>query len=77
MRPTKGWDWRIEKNGVGDYSWEQVTASILMDIRDELKLMNMRLQCPDFIAVPRLLREIRRNTAKPRKRRLKVVRRSA
>ena len=39
----------------------------LMDIRDELKLLNSTLRCPNFLEVPSILRQIRRNTAKPRK----------
>jgi hypothetical protein len=38
-----------------------------MDIRDELQELNRRLRCPDFLAIPRILRDVRRNTAKPKR----------
>lgn len=63
--------WNIHRDAYGRVEWEAVTVAVLMDIRDELKLMNERLsvlRCPDFIAIPRILREIRRNTTKPKRR---------
>lgn len=38
-----------------------------MDIRDELQKLNALLGCHNFTAIPNVLRGIRRNTAKPRK----------
>ena len=43
--------------------------AVLMDLRDELKQLNRVFACPNFQAVPQILRTIRRNTTKPRKRR--------
>lgn len=40
------------------------TLGVLMDIRDELKLLNNHIQCHEFINIPRVLRAIQRNTAK-------------
>lgn len=55
-------------------TWEQVQVSVLMDIRDELKRLNSLLQCPNFVAVPRKLddikaelRQVRLNTRKRKK----------
>lgn len=42
------------------------TLAVMMDIRDELKSLNNLLQCPNFIGIPRALKAIRANTAKPR-----------
>jgi len=67
-------DWNI---GTGDhegrYIWEQIHTAVLMDLRDELKLltaemrrMNCVIQCPSFIAIPQVLKRISRNTAKPK-----------
>ena len=64
-----------------DTNWEltgtthaDVQCALLMDIRDELKLvtaemrrMNSVIQCSNFIAIPEVLRRISRNTAKPRR----------
>lgn len=47
-------------------TWEGVHTALLMDIRDELKQLNGLLGCPNFVEIPRTLRAIRRNTAKPR-----------
>lgn len=54
-------------------TWERVNLAVLMDIRDELKLvtaelhcMNNVIQCSNFIAIPQILRRISRNTAKPK-----------
>lgn len=43
-------------------NWEQAKAALLMDIRDELQTLNQLLACPNFIAIPRKLDEIARNT---------------
>jgi hypothetical protein len=48
-------------------TWERVNTAILLDIRDELRKMNQTLRCPDFQSIPRVLKEIRRNTTKPKK----------
>lgn len=42
--------------------------AVLMDIRDELKLLNRLLHCENFQRIPRKLDRISFNTAKPRKR---------
>ncbi len=49
-------------------TWPQVQCAILMDIRDELQTLNATLRCPNFLAIPRKLDEIRSNTSKKRKR---------
>lgn len=48
-------------------SWETATVAALYDIRDELKILNSLLRCPNFQAIPRKLDRISANTAKPRK----------
>lgn len=42
-------------------------VAVLMDIRDELQRLNRVFACPNFLDVPRSLRRIAKNTAKPRK----------
>lgn len=57
-------------------TWNDVKLAVLMDLRDELKESRDLLrrlvstfECPNAQAIPTILRSIRRNTAKPRKRR--------
>lgn len=53
-------DWTIHKNVVtGVVSWEGAQLAVLMDIRDELQALNRIIGCPNFVAVPQTLREIR------------------
>jgi hypothetical protein len=49
-------------------SVSECSLVVLQDIRDELKRLNAVLHCTNFLAIPRKLESIRRNTAKPRKR---------
>ena len=61
-------NWRI----TGDMTFEKATLAVLMDIRDELQRLNNLLHCSNFTMFPMLLRQIRRNTTKPsRKRKVK------
>lgn len=53
-------------------SWENARLAALYDIRDELKLLNSLLHCPNFQAIPRKLDRIISNTAKPRKKRTRT-----
>lgn len=45
-------------------SWEAIHTALLMDIRDELQNINATLRCPNFVAIPTVLRSINRNTTK-------------
>lgn len=67
MRRTKNWQWNESPNEAGKYSWDQAIVSVLTDIREELQVINRTLQCPNFLAIPRKLDRIVRNTAKKRK----------
>ena len=49
--------------------WERATVALLMDCRDELKKLNRLMGCENFVAIPRILRDIKRNTTKPRRKR--------
>lgn len=48
-------------------SWDRAQLAALYDIRDELKRMNSILYCPNFLAIPQLLRDINKNTKKRKK----------
>ena len=49
-----------QPDGSSTHSWESINASLLMDIRDELKRMNALLHCSNFVNIPTTLRSIRR-----------------
>ena len=67
-RQGRNVEWQVvEEDGVGT-TWERAGIAVLMDIRRELQRLNGLLSCPNFTAIPRTLRTISRNTAKPRKR---------
>lgn len=55
--------WNLPENN----SWEAVEVAILMDLRDELKQLNRLLSCSNFVAIPSILRGIRKNTTKKRR----------
>ena len=38
-------DWLLRKNSDGNFSWDQVNIAVLMDLRDELKAINRKLDC--------------------------------
>jgi hypothetical protein len=65
----KNVSWKLHTDSDNVLSWESVHAAILMDIRDELQDLNRLLRCPNFIAIPRKLDRISRNTAKPKRER--------
>lgn len=44
---------------------QEARLAVLMDIRDELKKLNGLLRCQNFIDIPHVLKDIRRNTHKP------------
>ena len=53
--------------------WDQVPMALLMDIRDELRAVRNaldplhRLNCPDFLRIPRTLGAIKTNTTKAKR----------
>jgi hypothetical protein len=59
--------WILNKDHQGYLSWDQIHAALLMDIRDELTRINMRLNCRETLAMPELLRKIAKNTTKPKR----------
>jgi len=59
-------DWELPDKG--SLTIEQAELAVLMDIREQLRALNRLLGCENFIAIPRVLREIRSNTAKPKER---------
>ena len=56
-------------DGSRTHSWESIQTAVLMDIREELKMLNRLLHCSHFVDIPRRLERIARNTAKPKRKR--------
>lgn len=66
-------NWRITNDNVcwGAEQYDYMQLAVLMDIRTELQTLNRVFQCRNFLAIPRKLDRISKNTAKPRKRKAK------
>lgn len=47
-------------------SFDGAQLAVLMDIRDELQGIRTRLDCHETLSIPRLLRDIKRNTSRYR-----------
>ena len=63
-------NWHLpELTEASDHSYEIAQLALLMDLRNELRTLNRVVTCSNFLAIPTTLRQISRNTAKPRKRR--------
>lgn len=60
----KNSNWQIR-----EITYPGAQLAVLMDIRDELKQLNVLLHCENFQRIPHKLDRVGRNTAKPRKRR--------
>lgn len=69
------YNWKVtDDGGVHSISVEHSQLAVLMDIRRELKeanghlrVLSSRMNCPQFLSIPRVLKRISRNTAKKRK----------
>jgi len=46
--------------------------AVLMDIREELKLLNGLFRCPNFRQIPSKIDAIRKNTARPKRKKKKL-----
>lgn len=68
MARHKDINWKLSDFGLGGcIQTEQCTLAVLMDIRDELKRINTRLDCHETLSIPALLRRIKANTTRKRK----------
>jgi len=68
MARFKDVNWTLPANTDGSIkSWEAVNLAVLMDIRDQLEVLNRVFACPNFQAVPQLLKAIKANTTKPKR----------
>jgi len=66
----KNVEWDLANSQGNVFSWEGVGFAVLMDIRDELQTLNRLLGCHNFVEFPSILRSIRDNTAKPKRRKV-------
>lgn len=48
-------------------NWTHVQVELLMDIRAQLQTLNRGFQCENFLRIPKTLDQIRRNTARRRR----------
>lgn len=69
-------EWKLSDNADGTIPVSYAQIAVLMDLRDELKKLNRLLSCENFTSIPALLRMIRENTAKPKRKRKPVKRRT-
>lgn len=71
MARRKDVSWSVPEQG--DYiSHEQATLAVLMDIRDEMKELKQIFRCHNAQDIPNILRGIRRNTHRPKRRKKKI-----
>ena len=69
MARFKDVNWSLRETASGQpHSNDDVTQAILMDLRDELKRLNVVFACERFQCIPHVLDQIRRNTTKRRSR---------
>jgi hypothetical protein len=69
------YNWKINTNSNGTTPTEDATLAVLMDIRDELKALNILFHCTNFTEMPHTLKRIER--AIPRRKRNAKLRRVA
>jgi hypothetical protein len=68
IEPDVKWDLRYNHDGC-TAPLDRIQATLLMDIRRELKTLNDVLRCGSFQRIPYHLNRIAANTAKPKKKR--------
>lgn len=66
-------EWQVWQTEDGKFDHQQVLQMLLMDIRDALQILNRTFGCPNFVAIPGILRQVEKNTRKPKLARKKVV----
>jgi hypothetical protein len=67
-RRCRNWNWKVtDSNDL--VTWDGARLAVLMDIRDELRKLNMLLNCRNCVQIPMILRRIEKNTQKRKRRR--------
>lgn len=62
-------DWNVKPDFDGQYAWAAAQLAVLMDVRAELQKLNSLLHCDNAVAIPRILRDIRRRLPQPKAKR--------
>lgn len=57
-------EWELPETNGKLTDWQKVEIAVLMDIRDELKMLNRLLHCSNFTGMPAQLRTISRHVAR-------------
>ena len=69
MTRKKNTAWEIgPSNDRGQWTWDQIKVSLLMDLRDDLQELNRLLRCGNVAKMFRDLTAIRQNTNRRKKR---------
>ena len=75
---SRNQDWGVDLDVTGSATTvHQAMLAVLMDVREQLQYLNQTLGCPNFQAIPRLLRAIEQSTRKKPKLRAVKKRRAA
>ncbi len=65
-------NWRIDTNLDGTTPARDAALAVLMDIREELQSLNGLFRCPNLLTIPQKIDAIRKNTARPKRKRKKL-----
>ena len=67
-RRKKNMQWHVVDAAGSVYgNYDATICAILLDIRDELQTLNKVFQCRNFLDIPGVLRSIKTNTTKRKK----------
>ncbi len=66
-RQAQNNEWMVAEPDGKVLTWERAGIAVLMDILRELRALHALLACSNAVAIPRILRRISANTAKPRR----------
>jgi hypothetical protein len=66
-------DWNLDADG---FDWNRANLGMMMDIRTELRQLNTLLHCSNFTDIPNILRGVRKNTARPKRKKAQANRSS-
>lgn len=55
-------NWIVHSDAFGNYTYDNIKIALLMDIREELRIVRQRLSCAEFLTIPRILQNIQAYT---------------
>lgn len=59
--------WRLRADRLGNLTNEQVQLALTRAVLDELRTLTRILNCKNFLSVPEILRGIKKNTTRPKR----------